>query len=170
MKMNIINMKKELIIALVIIVIAASVSYTGLTGLMVRDWQLFKTRDAPDVTEVNVLPHQIKVGEAIDIYIDPGKSGARDSLGIYRVGALGRLERVAGAHRSAEGGAGINWCGVNAVCLEKSEYDCTRSFKCHGKRMLRWKTYGNWEPGKYSVAVYDFSIEDWVYGGFEIIE
>lgn len=163
-------MKKELLLALVIMVLAATISYTGVTGFMVRTWQLYEVRDAPDVTIVNVLPHQIKVGEMIDIYIDPGVNGARDALAIYRQGTGGGLERVAGGHRSAESGAGINWCHTNAVCLEKNEYDCTMSFKCHGKRLLRWKTYGNWYTGKYQVAVYDFGIEDWVYGGFEIIE
>lgn len=136
---------KIVVMALIILVLAALVTYTNsnLTGETVVLNQIKGTK-AYSETQIILNPTEAKRGENINITVIPGSGGAGTKMNVY----------LSGARKDSTS----EWC--NLGWTREQILQGAESFKCTMERTFSYRIPSFFAPGDYSIRIRDYAKDE----------
>lgn len=132
----------KLIIACIIIVLMAFISYTGnITGKSTVLDQIKGTVPYSE-TQIIINPVEAKAGQSISVTVIPGSDGAKKVMTIHSKNGINKDSTS-------------EWC--NLGWTRKQQLQGAESFKCIQTNTFDYRIPSSFKPGDYYIRLYDYA-------------
>ena len=131
---------KKVVLAVIILVFAALISYTDITGNIVLD-QIKGTKPYSE-TQIIVNPAEARAGQTVKVTIIPGSEGAKKEMGVYSKSGIKKDSSSA-------------WCNLGWTRLQ--QLAGAESYKCIQEKTFNYRIPSSFKPGDYYIRIYDYA-------------
>lgn len=131
---------KKVVLAVIILIFAAFVSYIDITGNTVLD-QIKGTVPYSE-TQIKIYPVEQKAGLSLSVTVIPGSDGAKKEMIILSGSGLVKDSTK-------------EWCSLGWTRLQQLQG--AESYKCTQEKTFNYRIPASFKPGDYYIRLYDYA-------------